>query len=128
MPDIHYTIGHPGKSALDCIVPGVELLCKNPWVDRENIGIQGQSWGGYQVAYMVTQPQVFKWKAAGAGAPVSNMTVLMVESDGVREWFVSSNTNILKAVSARLSGMDLIFISKTHQYSLPTKSRLHFLL
>lgn len=74
MPDIHYTIGHPGKSALDCIVPGVELLCKNPWVDRDNIGIQGQSWGGYQVAYMVTQPQVFKWKAAGAGAPVSNMT------------------------------------------------------
>ncbi len=73
-PDIHYTIGHPGQSALDCIVPGVELLCKNSWVDRDNIGIQGQSWGGYQVAYMITRPEVFKWKAAGAGAPVSNMT------------------------------------------------------
>ncbi|MFA6334634.1 MAG: prolyl oligopeptidase family serine peptidase [Bacteroidales bacterium] len=74
LPDIYYQIGHPGKSALDCIVPGVEMLCKNSWVDRDNIAIQGQSWGGYQVAYMVTQPQVFKWKAAGAGAPVSNMT------------------------------------------------------
>lgn len=73
-PDIHYTIGHPGQSALDCIVPGVELLCENKWVDKENIGIQGQSWGGYQVAYMVTRPDVFKWKAGGAGAPVSNMT------------------------------------------------------
>jgi dipeptidyl aminopeptidase/acylaminoacyl peptidase len=73
-PDIHYTIGHPGQSALDCIVPGVELLCKNSWVDKDNIGIQGQSWGGYQVAYMVTRPEVFKWKAAGAGAPVANMT------------------------------------------------------
>jgi dipeptidyl aminopeptidase/acylaminoacyl peptidase len=73
-PDIHYTIGHPGQSALDCIVPGVELLCQNSWVDRDNIGIQGQSWGGYQVAYMVTRPDVFKWKAAGAGAPVANMT------------------------------------------------------
>lgn len=73
-PDIHYTIGHPGQSALDCIVPGVELLCQNSWVDRDNIGIQGQSWGGYQVAYMVTRPEVFKWKAGGAGAPVANMT------------------------------------------------------
>ncbi len=73
-PDIAYQIGHPGKSALDCIVPGVEMLCKNSWVDKDNIAIQGQSWGGYQVAYMITQPQVFKWKAAGAGAPVANMT------------------------------------------------------
>ena len=74
VPDIAYETGHPGKSALDCIVPGVEKLCKNPWVDRDNIAIQGQSWGGYQVAYMITQPQVFKWKAAGSGAPVANMT------------------------------------------------------
>lgn len=75
VPDIHYQIGFPGQSALDCIVPGVEkLIAENSWVDADNIGIQGQSWGGYQVAYMVTQPQVFKWKAAGAGAPVANMT------------------------------------------------------
>lgn len=74
VPDIAYQIGHPGKSAMDCIVPGVEKLIENPWVDKDNIAIQGQSWGGYQVAYMVTQPEIFKWKAAGAGAPVANMT------------------------------------------------------
>jgi len=75
VPDIVYQTGHPGKSALDCIVPGVKkLISENSWIDADNIAIQGQSWGGYQVAYMVTQPQVFKWKAAGAGAPVSNMT------------------------------------------------------
>ena len=72
MPDIHYTVGHPGKSAYNCIVSGVEALCKNSWVDRENIAIQGQSWGGYQVAYLVTQTDMFK--CAGSGAPVSNMT------------------------------------------------------
>ena len=71
-PDIHYTIGHPGQSAMNCIMPGVDLLCKNPWVDDKNMAIQGQSWGGYQVAYMITQTNRFK--AAGAGAPVSNMT------------------------------------------------------
>ena len=74
IPDIVYEVGQPGQDAIDCIVPGVEMLCKNSWVDRDNIAIQGQSWGGYQVAYMVTQPQSFKWKAGGAGAPVSNMT------------------------------------------------------
>ncbi|MDP3436912.1 MAG: prolyl oligopeptidase family serine peptidase [Bacteroidales bacterium] len=73
-PDIYYQIGYPGKSAMDCIVPGVEKICENPWADRDNVAIQGQSWGGYQVAYMVTQPEIFKWKAAGAGAPVANMT------------------------------------------------------
>lgn len=72
MPDIHYTVGHPGKSAYNCIVSGVEALCKNSWVDRENIAIQGQSWGGYQVAYLVTQTDMFK--CAGSGAPVANMT------------------------------------------------------
>ncbi|MDR2585876.1 MAG: prolyl oligopeptidase family serine peptidase [Prevotellaceae bacterium] len=71
-PDIHYTIGHPGQSAMNCILPGVEMLCQYPWVDQENMAIQGQSWGGYQVAYMVTQTNRFK--AAGAGAPVANMT------------------------------------------------------
>lgn len=72
MPDIHYTVGHPGKSAYNCIVSGVENLCKNSWVDKGNIAIQGQSWGGYQVAYLVTQTDMFK--CAGAGAPVANMT------------------------------------------------------
>ena len=72
MPDIHYTVGHPGKSAYNCIVSGVENLCKNNWVDKDNIAIQGQSWGGYQVAYLVTQTDMFK--CAGSGAPVANMT------------------------------------------------------
>ena len=74
VPDIAYELGHPGKSAIDCIVPGVKMLCENKWVDRDNVAIQGQSWGGYQVAYMITKPETFKWKAAGAGAPVANMT------------------------------------------------------
>lgn len=72
IPDIAYKIGHPGQSAMNCIIPGVEKLCENKWVDSENMAIQGQSWGGYQVAYMITQTGMFK--CAGAGAPVSNMT------------------------------------------------------
>lgn len=70
-PDIHYTVGNPGQNAYDYIVSGTEFLLQNSWVDKENIAIQGQSWGGYQVAYLVTRTNMFK--AAAAGAPVSNM-------------------------------------------------------
>ena len=72
VPDLVYTDGHPGQSCLKCLMPGVDMLCRNPWVDGDNMAIQGQSWGGYQVAYLITQTDRFK--AAGSGAPVSNMT------------------------------------------------------
>lgn len=36
------------------------------------IGIQDHSWGGYQIAYMITQTNRFR--AVAAGAPVANMT------------------------------------------------------
>lgn len=71
-PDIHYTTGLPGESAYNSVVSGAEMLTKNSWVDKNNVAIQGQSWGGYQVAYLVTRTNMFK--AAGSGAPVSNMT------------------------------------------------------
>lgn len=72
IPDIYYKDGHPGQSAMNSIMPACDMLCEYPWVDGDNMAIQGQSWGGYQVAYMITQTGRFK--AAGAGAPVSNMT------------------------------------------------------
>ncbi|NDV45935.1 S9 family peptidase [Paludibacter sp. 221] len=71
VPDIHYTDGHPGQCAYNYVISGVEKLCENPWVDKENLGVQGQSWGGYQVAYLITRTNIFK--CAGSGAPVSNM-------------------------------------------------------
>jgi len=71
-PDISYEKGYPGPSAVEYINSGVEALKKNPWVDGAHIGIQGQSWGGYQVAYLVTVNNMYA--AAWAGAPVANMT------------------------------------------------------
>ncbi|MFV0545811.1 MAG: alpha/beta hydrolase family protein [Bacteroides sp.] len=72
VPDIVYNTGIPGECAYNCIVSGSEALAQNSWVDKGNMAIQGQSWGGYQVAYLITRTNLFK--AAGAGAPVSNMT------------------------------------------------------
>lgn len=72
VPDIVYKNGLPGESAYNCIMPGVNQLINTGFVDEKNIGIQGQSWGGYQTAYIITRTNLFK--AAGAGAAVVNMT------------------------------------------------------
>ncbi|MDQ6830830.1 MAG: prolyl oligopeptidase family serine peptidase, partial [Gemmatimonadota bacterium] len=71
-PDIVYKTGYPGKSAMNSVVPGVKSLIARGFVDANNVGLQGQSWGGYQTAYIITQTNMFK--AAMAGAPVANMT------------------------------------------------------
>ena len=72
MPDIVYTVGYPGQSALKCVLPGVDAVVEQGFIDENAIGIQGHSWGGYQIAYMVTKTNRFK--AAAPGALVSNMT------------------------------------------------------
>ena len=72
MPDIVYTTGYPGHSALKCVLPGIQAVVDKGFVNENAIGIQGHSWGGYQIAYMVTQTNRFK--AAAPGALVSNMT------------------------------------------------------
>jgi Tol biopolymer transport system component len=70
-PDIPYQVGYPGESALEAVVPGVQSLVAKGFVDEQNVGVQGHSWGGYQIAYLVTKTNIFK--AAEAGAPVANM-------------------------------------------------------
>ena len=50
VPDIVYKEGKPGASAYNCIVSGIEAVEKLGYVDSDNIAIQGQSWGGYQVS------------------------------------------------------------------------------
>lgn len=71
-PDIIYTRGYPAKSCYNYVVSAANSLAKLPYIDAKNMGIQGQSWGGIQVAQLVTMTTLFK--AAWAGAPVANMT------------------------------------------------------
>jgi dienelactone hydrolase len=70
-PDIHYETGYPGPSAFKSVVPGVQSIVARGFVDPKGLGIQGQSWGGYQALYIVTQTPLFR--AAMTGAPVSDM-------------------------------------------------------
>jgi dipeptidyl aminopeptidase/acylaminoacyl peptidase len=71
-PNIYYKTGEPGQSAYNSVVSAAKYLLKMPWVDSARMALQGQSWGGYQIAYLITKTNIFR--AAGAGAPVANMT------------------------------------------------------
>lgn len=81
IPDITYKIGYPGQSAYSAVVPGVTSLIDKGFIDRDHVGIQGHSWGGYQTAYLITQTNMFA--AAESGAPVSNM---ISAYGGIRWW------------------------------------------
>lgn len=72
IPDIPYKEGYPGESAVNAILPGTHKVLGMGFVDPKRVGLQGQSWGGYQTAYLITETNMFA--AAGAGAAVSNMT------------------------------------------------------
>ncbi|MBC6489998.1 prolyl oligopeptidase family serine peptidase [Flavihumibacter stibioxidans] len=71
-PNIYYKTGQPGEDAYNSVVSAAKYLSRQPWVDSTKMGLQGHSWGGYQIAYLITRTNMFA--AAEAGAPVSNMT------------------------------------------------------
>lgn len=70
-PDITYTAGYPGESALKCVLPAIQEVVDKGYIDEGRIGIQGHSWGAYQITYLVTRTNRFR--AVEAGAAVSDM-------------------------------------------------------
>ena len=70
-PDIVYTIGKPGSSALDDLTSSVNKVIELGYADPDRIGLQGHSWGGYQSSFVVTQTDMFA--AVVTGAPPTNL-------------------------------------------------------
>lgn len=72
VPDIPYIIGYPGESCYNAVVSGTyALIDKYSYIDKYKLALDGQSWGGYQIAYLVTKTDLFA--CAYAGAAVVNM-------------------------------------------------------
>jgi dipeptidyl aminopeptidase/acylaminoacyl peptidase len=70
-PDIVYTTGYPGEAAEKCVIPAVNTVVAMGFIDPKRIGIQGHSWGGYQITHLITRTNMFA--AVEAGASVVNM-------------------------------------------------------
>lgn len=98
-PDVYYRDGYPGESAFNCVIPGVTMLIEKGFIDKDNIGVQGHSWGGYQIAYLVTKTDIFK--AAESGAPVPNM---ISAYGGIRWWTGLSRQFQYEHTQSRIGG------------------------
>ena len=98
-PDVEYRVGYPGESAYNCVIPGVTSLIEKGFIDADNIGVQGHSWGGYQIAYLVTKTNIFK--AAESGAPVPNM---ISAYGGIRWWTGLSRQFQYEHTQSRIGG------------------------
>lgn len=72
LPDIQYKIGEPGPSALSSVEGVARSIAKRPYVDKNHIGIQGHSFGGYQTNYIATHSKMFA--AAMSSAGTCNLT------------------------------------------------------
>ena len=70
-PDIYYTDGYPGRSSEEAVISGTKSLIEKGFIDKDRVGIQGHSWGGYQIAHIITKTDMFA--CAESGAPVVNM-------------------------------------------------------
>ena len=119
IPDITYESGTPGKAAFDAVVSGTQYVSNLfPFIDHQNIGIQGQSWGGYQTAWLITQTNLFK--AAMAGAPVSNMTSAyggIRWASGISRMFQYENTQ--SRIGGTLWDKPLQFIENSPLFYVP---------
>ncbi len=67
LPDIAYTLNKPGKSALDCVSESIDQAIKTASIDKDNIGLIGHSFGGFETTYIISQTDRFKTAIAGAG-------------------------------------------------------------
>lgn len=66
LPDIAYERGNTGQSALDCVTAAVKKVSTMGVVDPQKIGLYGQSFGGYEVNFIITQTHLFATAISGS--------------------------------------------------------------
>jgi dienelactone hydrolase len=71
VPDIYYTPGHTGQSAVNSVVSAAKYLSQLPYVNASKMGLQGHSFGGYETNYIITHSTLFA--AAQESAGMSDM-------------------------------------------------------
>ena len=98
-PDIVYRDGYPGESAYNAVIPGITSLIDKGFINKNKIGAQGHSWGGYQVAHLATKTDIFA--AIESGAPVVNM---ISAYGGIRWWTGLSRQFQYEHTQSRIGG------------------------
>ena len=88
MPDINYTIGEPGFSALDCIESGVKKVIEIASVNPHKIGLIGHSFGGYETLFSIGNSKIFATAIAGASIGSYPMEYLYLADKSILNYYM----------------------------------------
>lgn len=90
VPDIQYTVGAPGESAYNSVVSAAQHLGKYPWVDGTRMGLNGHSFGGYQVNYIITRTPMFAAAVPSYGMSnlISDYGLLYWDQGGINRYYL----------------------------------------
>ncbi|NQX54431.1 S9 family peptidase [Pedobacter panaciterrae] len=66
-PDIWHSVGDPMQGTYDAVVSAAQYISKLPYVNADKLGIQGHSFGGVQVNYLVTRTNLFAAACSASG-------------------------------------------------------------
>jgi dienelactone hydrolase len=67
-PDIIYGTGTPGEDVCSAVLSVARYLSALPYVDSTKMGLQGHSFGGYQVNYLISHSNLFAAAQESSGA------------------------------------------------------------
>jgi dipeptidyl aminopeptidase/acylaminoacyl peptidase len=67
LPDIKYDKGKVGSSAVECVKAAANYVIEKGYTENGKIGLIGQSFGGYETNFIVTQTSLFSAAVSGAG-------------------------------------------------------------
>jgi len=85
-PDIYYKTGKTAQSILDVVESAAKYLATLPYVDSKRMGVQGQSFGGYETNVIVTGSKLF-----AAACEMAGPTNIISEYGSIRPMFGSNN-------------------------------------
>ncbi|GIQ57858.1 acylaminoacyl-peptidase [Flavobacterium collinsii] len=78
LPDIFLEKGNPGISATDCVVAATKKIIDKGIVNPNKIGLSGNSFGGYETSFIITQTDLFATAIAGGAITDLNSFYLTI--------------------------------------------------
>lgn len=67
VPNLYYVVGETCQSVCDAITSAAKCLTKFSFIDRNKMGLQGHSFGGYETDCIVSHTKIFAAACAGSG-------------------------------------------------------------